>query len=135
MIKSPHRNLFIRVLAGTATAAALVSSIHAHPYASGVTNSSGTIKFILNESATDVKVSFDRGSMTNDLGAMAKGSQSFALGAHTNYAIIVSKAGSGVFTQISSDASNAVQFIAPRGVGVNINPQRPNFGTIYVCSS
>jgi hypothetical protein len=109
-------------------------SAYAHPYASGVTNENGTIQFILNENATSVTVTFDNGTVTNNLGALAKGSNGFSLGAHTNYAITAYKVGSG-FTQISSDSSNAVQFISPRGVGVNVNPQRPNFGRIYVCSA
>jgi hypothetical protein len=109
-------------------------STNAHPYASAVTNNNGRIQFILNEDATSVTVTFNNGSVTNNLGALAKGSNGFSLGAHTNYAITVYKTGSGAFTQISSDSSNAVQFVAPRGVGVNVNPQRPNFGRIYVCS-
>ncbi len=110
-------------------------SATATPYASGVTNAGGTIQFILNESATSVTVTFDNGTVTSPLGALAKGSNGFSLGAHTNFAISVYKYGSGAFTQISSDSSNTVQFIGPRGVGVNINPQRPNFGRIYICSA
>jgi hypothetical protein len=109
-------------------------SAYAHPYASSVTNNNGTIQFILNENATSVTVTFNNGTVTNNLGALAKGSNGFSLGSYTNYAITVYKVGSG-FTQISSDSSNAVQFIGPRGVGVNQNPQRPNFGRIYVCSA
>jgi hypothetical protein len=110
-------------------------SANAHPYASAVTNNNGTIQFILNENATSVSVAFDNGTVTNNLGALAKGSNGFNLGSHTNFAIAVFNIGSGAFTQTSDDSSNAVQFIAPRGVGVNINPQRPNFGRIYVCSA
>ena len=69
----------------------------AHPYASGVTVSGGTVQFYLNENADSVNVVFDNGtSATNNLGALTKGLQSFALGAHTNYSIIVTKVGSGV---------------------------------------
>ncbi|HEY3914031.1 MAG TPA: hypothetical protein VGN61_06050 [Verrucomicrobiae bacterium] len=113
---------------------ALSFSAGAHPYASSVTNNNGAIQFILNEPATSVKVSFDNGTVTNNLGALAKGSNGFSLGSHTNYSIIVYKVGNGAFTQISSDSSNTLNFVAPRGVGVNINPQRPNFGRVYICS-
>jgi len=110
-------------------------SANAHPYASAVTNSSGTVQFILNENADSVTVTFDSGSETVTLGSLPKGLNSFSLGAHTNYAISVYKTGSGSFTQISDDSSNSLQFIAPRGVGVNINPQRPAFGRIYAVSA
>jgi hypothetical protein len=114
----------------------LISALSAvaHPYASSVTNKSGTIQFILNENATSVTVTFNNGTVTNNLGALHKGSNGFSLGAYTNYAITVYKVGAG-FKQISSDSSNALQFISPRGVGVNVNPQRPNFGRIYACSA
>jgi len=110
-------------------------SANAHPYASSVTNNNGTVQFILNENATAVAVAFDNGTVTNALGALAKGANSFSLGAHTNYSIIVSNLGAGTITQTSDDTSNALQFIAPRGVGVNVNPQRPTFGRIYVVNS
>jgi hypothetical protein len=47
----------------------------AHPYASGITNVGGTIKFILNEAADDVSVYFPQNNTTNDLGALAKGTR------------------------------------------------------------
>src|SRR2546422_9776879 len=89
----------------------------AHPYASGVTNSAGTIRYILNENADNVKVVFDSGSLTNDLGALSKGIQSFSLGLHTNFSIRVFKAGSGSVSQISVDATNN-RFFGPRGAAV-----------------
>ena len=109
----------------------------AHPYASGLTNTAGTISFILNESADNVKVIFDGGGAgnTNDLGALAKGVQSFALGVHTSYAIVVAKVGSGTPSQISVDANNFVKFPNPRGVAVNQNPQNRNFGRVYAVNS
>jgi hypothetical protein len=110
-------------------------SANAHPYASAVTNNNGTVQFILNENATSVTVTFDSGVETDTLGALAKGSNSFSLGVHTNYAINVYNVGSGAFTQTSDDSSNAVQFIAPRAVAVNVNPQRSAFGRIYVVNS
>src|SRR6476620_9960086 len=64
----------------------------ATPYSSGVTNNAGTVSFILNENADNVKVLFDNGSSTNDLGALTSGAQSFSLDVHTNYQIVVTKA-------------------------------------------
>ena len=112
----------------------LTSSAKAHPYASGITNSAGTIRYILNEGADNVKVAFDNGSVTNDLGAQSRGLQSFSLGAHTNYSIIVFKAGSNSVSQISVDATNN-SFYGPRGVAVNRNPKTRCFGRVYVCNA
>jgi hypothetical protein len=119
--------------------AALSSQIaRAHPYASGVSNASGTISFILNENADSVKVAFDNLSVTNDLtslGQTNRGVNSFALGAHTNYAIIVAKIGSGTPAQLSVDTNPLVNFFAPRGVVVNRNPKTSNFGRIYASNA
>jgi hypothetical protein len=111
------------------------SLAQAHPYASGITNNSGTIQFILNENADDVKVAFDNQSLTNDLGALNKGTQSFALGTHTNFAIMVTKVGAGSPSLISADTNVFVQFGTPRGVLVNRNPARSRFGRIYVANA
>jgi hypothetical protein len=109
----------------------------ATPYASGVTNNSGTIQFILNESADNVYVLFDNSTVSNNLGAAAlsKGLQTFSLGAYTNYSINVFKVGAGSPTQISVDTSNTVKFNAPRGVAVNANPKDRHFGLIYGANS
>jgi hypothetical protein len=109
-------------------------TVNAHPYASGLTNSAGTIKFILNEAASDVTVAFDNGSVTNDLGALASGAQSFSLAGHSNFSIIVSKTGSGAVSQISMDATNN-SFFGPRGVAVNRNAKTRFFGRIYVANA
>lgn len=114
----------------------------AHPYASGVTVSGGNVSFILNETATAITVFFDNNTVTNDWGTnVAAGLQSFALGTHTNFAIRVFKLGPGVPTTISPPAgtgvgqSPLVDFVAPRGVNVNRNAQRKNFGRIYVANA
>src|ERR1700722_4946036 len=121
-------------LAIASVAAAVIAfSANAHPYASGITNNSGTISFVLNEAADDVKVVFNGGT-TNDLGGLAAGVQSFALGAHTSYSIVVSKNGSGVINQISVDSTNN-DFFGPRGLAVNISPKTHNFGRIYVVNA
>ncbi|HZQ46331.1 MAG TPA: hypothetical protein VFC07_04910, partial [Verrucomicrobiae bacterium] len=108
----------------------------AHPYASGVTNAGGVISWVLNEPATDVKIIFDNGMLTNDLGsAPVVGQNAFNLGSHTNFSIVVFKVGSNALNQISSDANIYNNFYAPRGVAVNKNPQTWNFGRIYVASA
>ena len=105
----------------------------AHPYASGITNSGGTIQFILNENADSLYAVLNNGT-TNTLSA-SKGAHAFALGTNTSYSIYATKAGTGAFAQISADTNNFVQFFGPRGVGINQNPQRPNFGRIYVINA
>ncbi len=106
----------------------------AHPYASGVTNQSGTVSYFLNEAADDVKVAFDGGSVTNGFGGLGAGAHSFGLGGHTNFLIIVAKAGSGAPSQISVD-SPLTTFHAARGVAVNRNPRTRNFGRTYVANA
>jgi hypothetical protein len=106
----------------------------AHPYASGVTNSNGTIQFILNEDGATVYVVFEDQS-TNALGVLDKGQQSFPLGAHTSYAIYVTKLGNGTPVQISSDTYTNSIWSTPGGVAANQNPKIGNlFGRIYAAS-
>jgi hypothetical protein len=113
-----------------------VGRVAANPYASGVTNKSGIISWVLNESATDVKIIFDNGKTTNDLGSSpVVGTNAFNAGSHTNFAIVVYKAGSGALAQISSDANVNNNFYGPRGVAVNKNGKTWNFGRIYVSSA
>src|ERR1051325_11103165 len=103
----------------------------AHPYASAVTNDSGTIRFILNEAGGTVAVTFEDSS-TLALGVLGKGPQSFSLGAHTSYAISVNKVGAGSPTLISTDTSQFSVWNSPRGVAVNKSPKLGNlFGRIY----
>ncbi|MGD0260497.1 MAG: hypothetical protein ABSD29_11815 [Verrucomicrobiota bacterium] len=124
----------VLALAATALSGYVAS---AHPYASGITNTSGTISFVLNEAADNVGVSLDLGAATNNLGPLTNGIWSFPLNGHNSYAIYVTKTGSGVPSQISPTptASNFVDFYGPRGVAVNRNPKRHNFGRIYVVNA
>ncbi len=115
----------------------LARPAQATPYASGLTNSNGTISFILNESADSVKVIFDGGASTSDLGALTAGKHSFSLGAATAFRIAVTKIAApgylqGVLNQISVDTNVFVTFVNQRGVAVNKNPTSPYFGRIYV---
>lgn len=110
------------------------SALRATPYASGITNNAGTVSFVLNEPADNVKVIFDGGGAgnTNDLGVLPKGTASFSLGAHTSWAIHVTKSTAQVWTQISDDNNVFNQFYAPRSTAVNRNPASPHFGRVYV---
>ena len=110
------------------------SVLRATPYASAVTNNNGTVQFILNESATSVSVLFDNRTVTNVLGALSAGQNSFSLGTHTNFAIVVIKNGAGSFNQISVDTTNN-SFFGPRGVAVNNNPKTFYFGRVYAVNA
>ncbi len=108
------------------------------PYASKVTNQSGNVSFILNESADNVKVIFDGGGLgkTNDLGALAKGSYSFTLGAASSYEIHVTKSAAPTWAQISDDLNPLVRFYGPRGIAVFNDPSDlGRFGRVYVANS
>ena len=124
--------MLLGMAAGLA-ALSCASIANANPYASGVTNNGGTIQFVLNEAADSLYVVFNDGT-TNTL-SPTKGAHSFSLGANTNYAIYAFKVGPHAFTQISADANTYGSFYYPRGVAVNHNPQRPNFGRVYVVNS
>ncbi len=123
---------------GAALALALCQTAKAIPYASGISNVSGTISFVLNESADNVKVIYDGGGAgnTNDLGALTKGKQSFALGSHSSWEIQVSKSATPAWTKISADTNVWAQFYSPSGVAVNHNPTNlALFGRIYVAEA
>ena len=109
----------------------------AHPYASGITNTGGTISFILNETADTVGVYFPQNNSTNYLGPnLAPGVHSFTLGPGTNnYVITVKKVGSGAPSLISVDTNRFNIFYGPRGVAVNKNPNTSNFGRTYVVNA
>src|SRR5690349_14837117 len=102
------KQLFFRKLPLALAVISLGRIAAAAPFASGTTNNAGTVSFILNESADDVKIIFDNGASTNDLGALAKGSQSFSLGVHTNYQIVVKKVAAPGFLTYTGTNSNVV---------------------------
>ena len=114
---------------------AVSNPAEAHPYASGVTNNSGTIQFILNEGGGTVSVVFENG-VTNSLGVLGKGTQSFPLGSHTSFAIYVTKTGNGTPSLISVDTNQFSVWNSPRGVDANKNPQNGSlFGRVYMGNS
>src|SRR5678816_4085611 len=119
--------------------------IHARPYATGLTNESGTISFRLNESTDNVKVISAGGTITNDLGALAAGFHTFPLSVTGSYEVHAFKVSQPGFTsplapnraavlQISTD-TNLVRFNNPRGVAVNTDPASPYFGRVYVSNA
>src|SRR5580765_5483922 len=116
--------IFSAVMLGQLTAKAV-------PYASAVINNAGTVSFVLNEAADNVKIVLDGGASTLDLGAQGPGTHSFSLGAATRFEIVVSKNGVAPWTLISSDANTLLQFTTPRGVAVNMNAASPTFGRLY----
>ena len=120
----------------------------ATPYASGLTNNAGTVSFILNEDADDVKIIF--GGTTNSIGAQLAGLITTNVSASNPFSVQVTKtSGAGYKTavginaglrttagkiQISTDPLLS-RFPTPRGVAVNKNPASPFFGRVYVANS
>ncbi len=120
-------------VAGSVLLSAL--SAKATPYASGVTNISGTVQFILNEVPDSAWVVFEDGK-SNSIASPVVGTNTFALGTNTGYAIYCVKSGNGSATQISSDTNSENKLITPRGIGINVNPTNGYlFGRIYVDNS
>ena len=135
-------------------------TVHATPYASGVSISgTNVVSFLLNEPATTLTYSINGGTPIA-LDGSTIGSKSFNLGSPTNkftinagttdatgYSIptggTVLAASSGMnndanasgMNLISSDANSLNWFFSPRGVAVSNNPNAPNFGTAYVANS
>jgi hypothetical protein len=142
--------LFMLVFAG---------ALHATPYASNVRVTGSTVSFILNEPADMLLYRVNNG-FYQTLDGTTKGTKSFLLGAPTDkFAIIAAKnaltgytiptgdtiavAASGLsqptsasgFNLISDDTNPFSRYNSPRGASVSINPNAPNFGTIYIANS
>lgn len=141
-----------RVLACAASAALFSvysTSVLATPYASGVSESGGTVTFRLNQAADTVTIIRD--GVPEVLGALPAGTASFARNGATNYQIKVSKqSGPGYMTkapgstgtisqgvnlQWSDDANKQLWFNSPRAIAIDNDPVSPNFGRIYVGNS
>lgn len=121
---------------------ALPSSSIASPYASGVTNVSGTVSFYLNEGGGNVTVTYEDGTTNANFDGITTGTnvpagkQSFSAAGHNGYAISVTKLGNGTPQQISVDTNVFNLWPSPRGVSVNQNAKYGNvFGRIYVDNS
>ena len=112
----------------------------AAPFASAVTNRAGVVSFILNEAADNVKIISSGGTITNDLGALPRGSNGFNLGISGVYSVVVFKNGAPGYTQaainqISVDSNPLLRFPNGRGVAINRDPMSPYFGRVYVANS
>src|ERR1017187_7291405 len=99
------RNSLITILAA-AMLCPLASQ--ATPYASSLTNNAGTIQFYLNESNATIVVTYEDGSTNANFNGFTTGTNlpagqtNFLLGAHTSYAVTVTKIGSGTPSLIKS---------------------------------
>ncbi|MDB6124185.1 MAG: Calx-beta domain protein [Pedosphaera sp.] len=124
-------------LAALLTCALLASTAKAVPYASGITDNGGTVSYILNEDAQNVKIALTGGvAVTNDLGALTKGVHTFSMGGNTAYRIIVTKSAPAAWNLISDDLNPLMRFFGPRGLAVNQNAKHPGaFGRIYIANS
>jgi len=132
-------NLCTRALFRTLIVATIVGAgvpiANAHPYASGVTNDNGTIRFTINEGGGTVYVVFEDGTTNNSFGVLPRGATNFSLGSHTSYSIYVAKTGNGTPAQTSTDSDQWASYANPRGVSVNQNPKSSVFGRIYTGST
>ncbi|HWQ90068.1 MAG TPA: hypothetical protein VN673_00235 [Clostridia bacterium] len=107
----------------------------AHPYATCLTNNAGQISFRLNESADTVRVLWNNGASSTNLGALSRGLTVTNIGVVTSpFQVEVTKGGSGTPSLISDNANTFNQFEYPRGVTVNTRPASPYFGRIYVAN-
>jgi hypothetical protein len=139
-----------------AAAAATFLTTHqafAASYASGVTESAGTISFTLNEDAQNVIILRD--GVPTSLGAQARGTLSFTRDGATNWQIqVVQSGGLGFGTALPSFATSNTEltprvgvlqaqpdsaltrFNSPRGIDVNTSTADLSlFGRVYVSNS
>lgn len=121
------------------SAALLISGAHvqAVPYASSLTNDSGVISFRLNAPADSVRVLYNDGANSVDLGALPRGLTVTNLGITGIFSVEVQHDSGpgflqGVVNQVSVDTNRFVQFVNQRGLVVNNNPASPYFGRVYV---
>ena len=123
---------FIFTLAAMAIALMITPKAEATPYASCLTNNTGTIQFYLNESNATICVTYEDGTtnasfdgITTGLNQL-KGVKTFSLGSHASYTITVTKNGSGSSSLLATyPISNA------GGVDANRLANSPFFGQIY----
>jgi hypothetical protein len=131
--KSFLKSLGFRLVAGAAMLGFSLG-VQAHPYASGVTNDNGTVRFFMNEGGATVDVTFEDNS-TLPMGVLPKGETNFVLGGHTSFKITASKVGNGTPALISDNTFSNSIWANPRGIAVNKNPKNGDrFGRIYAGS-
>ncbi|HEV2691696.1 MAG TPA: hypothetical protein VG347_02255 [Verrucomicrobiae bacterium] len=127
-----------RTVTLVAAAALFTQRAGATPYAGSLTNNNGTIQFYLNEAGSTVLVTYEDGSTNSILNGVTSinvpaGLTNFLLGAHTSYAVTVTKVGSGTPSLIKSVALSG-STVNPRGIDVNKNTASPYFGRVYEVS-
>jgi hypothetical protein len=129
----------IVLLAAALAAVAVPFNLKATPYASCLTNNGGNIQFYLNESNATIVVTYEDGTTNANFNGITSGTNvpagqlSFLLGAHSSYAITVTKIGSGSPSLIKTLALPGAT-VNPRGVDVNKNTASPYFGRVYEVS-
>jgi autotransporter-associated beta strand protein len=151
--------LAVAALAGVASVVGFAGIASANPYASGISVSGTTVTFTTTEDAAFLTYSINGGPELA-LPTLTKGTHTFNLGSPTdNFSINVSKTaatgykiltggtipitGSGPsqptaeagLNLISADTNITSRYNSPRGVGVSLNPNAPNFGTAYIANS
>ncbi len=134
-MKIPILSLVSARLAGAASLLLIPAAVIAHPYATSLTNASGVISFRLNESADTVKVLWNSGGSSFDLGPLPRGltvTNLSAQGITAPFKVEVAKTGTGVPTLISDNSNTNNMFWGPRSLAVNKRPASPYFGRIYV---
>ncbi len=132
--------LFLGKLLPLVVSLGFAAAVGATPYATCITNTGSAIVFRLNESADSVKIIYNGGANTNDLGARAFGLHSIVMSVAGTFQIEVNKNPGfgylqGIATQVSADTNRNLRFNAPRGLAVNRNPASPYFGRVYVANS
>ena len=129
----------------------------ATPYASNVSKTGVAVNFILNEPADTLTYSINGGA-AQPLNGATKGAKTFNLNSPTDtFSISATKNAATGYTiatgatipttdsgslnaatpasglnLISSDADQFSWYSTPRGVGVSVNPNAPNFGNAYI---
>lgn len=107
------------------------------PYASGISESGGTVTYVLNEDADSITVVRDGDTNLILSGTdLDKGTHTFPKGSATAYDIEVTKNTSVNWTQTNDPTTEVTsQYWSPRGVAVNKNPSSVYFGSIYVSNA
>jgi Dockerin type I domain len=115
-------------------AVALSSPALAVPYASGLSESGGTVTYVLNEDADSITVKRTGDTDLVLAGSdLLKGTHTFAKGSATGYQIEVSKSTPVGWFQTNDPTTEITsKYFSPRGVTINQNPSSPYFGNIYV---
>jgi hypothetical protein len=122
-----------RALNTALVGASLLQVALAVPYATALKNQGGTISFILNEPADNVKLVY--GTTTVDLGALPKGLFSRAIAISGDFKVVVARNAPGGWVQTSADTNVTSRYNSPRGLAVNRNPKSPYFGRAYIANS